>query len=125
MKKIPLIVTIILAFVGITYSLSINMSKGIIGVNQFKSGSQSTKQEQNQVEIILGARPESPEALGNLKSNLPYSTTSFSISWNDTSNQADIRLFKPYDESTQLLLFWLGEIGSSSLPSDTLKIIKE
>lgn len=75
-------------------------------------------------QLESGAFPVSATAVTNLKKNIPITTTHFNISWNSTTNQADVELYSPYKVSTSELLTWLGEHQANSLPSNTLNIIK-
>lgn len=66
-----------------------------------------------------------PDALGNLKVNLPYADPSFTAAWNVTTNQVDLTMFKPYDQAVKNIFLWQDKIKAINLPLGTINIIKK
>lgn len=124
MKKFIFIIPIVVILFASYYFVSRLPSKqsqysSVDSRTRMKSGSQTTP-------IMAVTLPTpNPESLNNLKSQLPYTSESFSISWDNASNQAVVIIFPPYDTSTASLISWIAQIDARDISVGTLKIIKK
>jgi hypothetical protein len=69
--------------------------------------------------------PPSLTSVDILKGLLPYKSETFDISWNESTNQAEAVISKPYPDSANDLVNWLAENQANNLPKNTIKIIRK
>lgn len=128
MKKIIIITLTVLITSGITiFTLSLinkKYSPTALTINELDSRTRMSEYEIGTGPIKSGALPPSSTATDALKAKIPYSSSSFSIIWNNQTNRADVYISQPYDQNISLLLTWLGQNKASNLPSGTLNVIK-
>ena len=69
--------------------------------------------------------PASETSVVNLKELLPYKTSKFEISWNESAGHAEAVIYKPHPDSANALLNWLADNNANNLPKNTVKIIRK